>query len=268
MTQILSNTQSMNFTNRWIWCQYSQGAGGKMICAMLQLSTRVHPWYTNIRENFEEFVESRIKINPLTHMDNEPHPPYHIKWYSRQLPFTRGDNLTIQQAEELFRKNNQVYEHNYFLTMHWHKPYFPDWFTGRSISIINDKVSLNFLKNRRDALFYTWKDNTVYSKRFLPAHLVHTNFTKPFKDHPPREKIFHSKEKFYKEEFYEDPEVFPLFKKNNDTRVKLNINLSDFWNRSGSDIATKINEAFDLDIDLKKADYLLDSWLKTNSKFL
>ena len=265
MTQILSNTQSMNFTNQWIWCQYSPGAGGKMLCTMLQLSTKVHPWYDNIRENFEEFVEYKIKINPETHMRNEPRAPYNIKWFSRQLPFTRGDNLTIQQAEEMFKKNNQVYEYNYFLTMHWHKPYFPEWFTGQAISIINDKDSLNFLKKRRDAIFYKWKDKTVYLKRFNPAYV---DFPNTFQDHPITEKLFDSKDQFYRAEFYEDPEVFPLFNKNNDTRVKLNINLSDFWNKRGSDIAIKINEAFDLDINLKKADYLLDSWLKNNLKFL
>ena len=237
---------------------------------MLQLSPKVHPWYNNIQGNFKDFkkfVESKINMNPATHMKDEPQPPYHILWYSRQLPFTRGDNLTIQQAEELFRKNNQVYEYNHFLTMHWHKPYFPDWFTGQSISIINDKDSLNFLKNRRDAIFYIWKDNTVYFKRFLPAQFK-KKFGNTLKDHPITEKIYNSKDEFYKTEFYEDPEVLPLCKKNYDTRVKLNINLSEFWNRSGSDIATKINEVFDLDINLKKADYLLDSWLKNNLKFL
>jgi hypothetical protein len=267
MTQILSNTQSMNFTNRWIWCQYTPGAGGKMLCSMLQLSTKVHPWYNNIRENFEEFIESKIKINPVTHMKDEPHWPYDLFWYTRQLPFTRGDDLSTQEAERLFKEKNRAYE-DYFLVMNHCKPYFPDWFTGQAISIINDKNSLNFLKNRRDAIFYKSEGDTVYLKRFLSDYCGHSNIVSNFKDHPPTEKIFHSKEDFYKEEFYEHPEVFQMFEKNNDTRVKLYINLSDFWNIRGSDIATKINEAFDLDIDLKKANYLVDSWLKNNSKFL
>jgi hypothetical protein len=267
MTQILPNTQSMNFTNQWIWCQYSPGAGGRMLCSMLQLSTKVHPWYNNIRENFEEFIESKIKVNHVTHMKDEPHWPYDLFWYTRQLPFTRGDKLSIQEAERLFKEKNRAYEEE-FLTMGWAKPYFPDWFMGRAISIINDKDSLGFLKKRRDVIFYKWKDNTVYFKRFLPSDIPNSNIVSKFKDHPHTEKIFDSKDEFYKEEFYEHPEVFPLFEQSNDARVKLNINLSDFWNKSGSDIATKINEAFDLDIDLKKADYLLDCWSKHNLEFL
>ena len=258
----------MSLTDRWIWCQYTPGAGGKMLCSMLQLSTKVHPWYNDFRENFEEFLESKIKVNPITHMRDESYPPYNISWFTRQLPFTRGDNLSTQEVERLFKENNRVYKYDHLLTMHWHKPYFPEWFKGQSISIINDKDSLNFLKKRRDAIFYKWRDETVYLKRFLPVHIAHGNFANTFKDHPQTEKIFHSKEEFYKEEFYKDPEVFSLFEKNNDTRVKLNIDLSDFWNKSGSEIATKINEEFELDIDLKKADLLLDCWLEHNSAFL
>jgi hypothetical protein len=257
----------MSLIKQWIWCQYTPGAGGKMLCSMLQLSKKVHPWYSNILDNFEEFVESKIKIDPVSHMKDEPHWPYDLSWYTRQLPFTRGDDLSIQEAERLFQEKNRVYD-DQFLTMHWNKPYFPDWLTGQAISIINDKDGLNFLKNRRDAIFYKWKDNKVYFKRFLPSDIANGNFVKNFKDHPTTQKIFYSKEDFYKEEFYEHPEVFPLFEKSNDARVKLNINLSDFWNRSGSDIATEINEAFDLDINLKKADYLIDTWLKINIKFL
>ena len=97
---------------------------------------------------------------------------------------------------------------------------------------------------------------------------LQSNLTKIFKDNPAVKKTFNSKEEFYKEEFYNNPEVFSLLETNNDERVKLNINLSDFWNKSGSHIASQLNEAVNLDIDLKKADYLLDSWLKNNLKFL
>ena len=258
----------MSSINKWIWCQYTPGAGGKMLCSMLQLSTKVHPWYDTIKENFEEFVESKIKIDSLTHMKYEPHYPYNLFWYTRQLPFTRGDDFTTQQAEQLFKEKNQNQNYNYFLTMHWTKPYFPKWFTGQAITIVNDKKSLDFLKKRRDAIFYKWDDNTVHFKRFLSNSVYQSNLTKIFKDNPAVKKTFNSKEEFYKEEFYNNPEVFSLLETNNDERVKLNINLSDFWNKSGSHIASQLNEAVNLDIDLKKADYLLDSWLKNNLKFL
>jgi hypothetical protein len=257
---------SMSKINKWIWCQYTPGAGGKMLCSMLQLSPNVHPWYNCIRENLKQFVNLKININSTTHMKKEPHAPYDISWYTRQLPFIRGDNLTTQEAENLFKERNLKY--SLYLTMGWFKPYFPNWFSGRAITIINDKDSLNFLKNRRDAIFYKWKDTTVYFKRFIPRHIYNGNLIKNFKENPQIKKIFYNKDDFYKQEFYENPEVFSFLKKNNDKRVKLNINLSSFWNRSGAHLAKKINEKFDLNIDLKKADYLLDNWLKNNRKFI
>ena len=141
----------MSLTDRWIWCQYTPGAGGKMLCSMLQLSTKVHEWENNLRENWQKFVDSKIRISALTHMKDEPHWPYNLSWYTRQLPFSRGDDLTMKEVENLFNKNNRTYG-DYYLTMHWNKPYFPKWFTGQVVSIINDRDAITFLKKRRDAI--------------------------------------------------------------------------------------------------------------------
>jgi len=257
----------MNLTDRWIWCQFTPGAGGKMLCSIMQLSTKVHAWENSIRDNFQGFIQSKIRVNPLTHMKDEPHWPYDLSWYSRQLPFSRGDDLSTQEVERLFNENNETYD-NHLLTMAWNKPYFPKWFTGQVVSIVNDKDAITFLKKRRDAFFYQWDGDVVLLKRFIPAYIVNGQLVSKFKDHPQTEKTFKNKEEFYKEEFYGNPEVFSLFEKNSDPVVKLNINLSDFWNRSGSDIAKDINEALRLDIDLEKADLLMDSWVEHNADFL
>jgi hypothetical protein len=257
----------MSLTDRWIWCQYTPGAGGKMLCSMLQLSTKVHEWENNLRENWQRFVDSKIRISALTHMKDEPHWPYNLSWYTRQLPFSRGDDLSIQEADRLFKEKNQACE-DYYLTMHWNKPYFPEWFTGQVVSIINDKDAITFLKKRRDAIFYQWDGDVVLLKRFIPAHISNGKLVSKFRDQPQTEKIFKDKEEFYKEEFYEHPEVFHFFENNNDPKVKLNINLSNFWSRSGSAIAKEINEVFDLDIDLEKANYLVDQWVINNQQYL
>jgi hypothetical protein len=257
----------MSLTDRWIWCQYTPGAGGKMLCSMMQLSTKVHAWENDIKDNLHRFVDSKIRISPSTHMKDEPQWPYNLSWYTRQLPFSRGDDLTIKEVETLFNKNNRSYS-DYYLTMNWCKPYFPEWFMGRVVSIINDTDAIKFLKKRRDDIFYMWDGDVVILKRFVPTHIYNPKLVNKFTDQPETEKTFKDKTIFYKKEFYEHPEVFPLFEKNNDPKVKLNINLSDFWNRSGSDIAKEINEVLGLDIDLEKANYLVDQWIISNQQYL
>ena len=256
----------MNLINDWLWCQYTPGAGGKLLCAMLQLSKKVDAWNDLIRSDINLFIETKIKISHETHMKNEIHFPYDLYWYTRQLPFKRGDDLSNNEAQKLFDIKNSVYDKK--LNMIWTKPYFPKWFTGQAITIINDNDSLEFLRRRRDRLFYKWEGNKVYFKRYNPETCGNTTVAKTFSDHPEQEKIYEDKTDFYNEQFYKDLTVNSLRKKPNDERVICHINLSDFWKLSGSQIATTLNETLDLEIDNSKADLLVESWIDNNKKFI
>ena len=138
----------MQLTKDWIWCSYTPGAGGKMICSILQLDSKTHPWYTELNKDLDKFINEKIKIPHYYHMKNEPHWPYNLSWYTRQLPFTRGDEFTTEEAEQLFSKhnNNLIKEDMKLLLyknfiMHWCKPYLPNWFKGQALQIVNDKIT-------------------------------------------------------------------------------------------------------------------------------
>lgn len=266
----------MQLTKDWIWCSYTPGAGGKMICSILQLDSKTHPWYTELNKDLDKFINEKIKIPHYYHMKNEPHWPYNLSWYTRQLPFTRGDEFTTEEAEQLFSKhnNNLIKEDMKLLLyknfiMHWCKPYLPNWFKGQALQIVNDKESLEFLKKRRDVIFYEWKDNLVYQKRFITNHIFRPEQVHNYdKNEVKTVERFDSIEKFYKQEFYSNPEVKGFFSPSNDSRIKLHLNLSDIWSRGAGYITEKINYAFDFDIDEKKVKLIIDAWVKNNKKFL
>lgn len=256
----------MNVTNDWIWCQYSPGAGGKIICALLQLSNKVHPWHSDIHDNFQNFIRSKILISHENHLRNEMQAPYQLSWFTRQLPFTRGDNLDPDEIDAIWMETNKKYEQ--LLTMHWCKPYFPNWFQGRAVRIVNDSRSMDFLRKRRDPIFYEWKERTVYFKRFIPEWIYNNHLIKKFNDDPEFHMEYENKSDFYKEHFYENPEIKQLQVSATHKQVLCNINLSDMLTMPGSKIAEKINSVFDLDINLEKADLLLKHWLDNNKKFI
>ena len=263
---LLSIITFMNLIKDWLWCQYTPGAGGKLLCAILQLSEKIDAWNDLLRSDFDLFIETKIKIDHDTHMKHEIKFPYDLYWYTRQLPFTRGDQLSIDEAQKLFDTKNGVYDKK--LNMPWTKPYFPKWFTGQAITIINDDDGLEFLRRRMDKLFFKWEGNKVYFKRFIPETCTNTKVANTFSDHPVQEKIYEDMNDFYNEQFYKDPTVSGLRTKPNDKRVVCDINLSDFWKLTGFQIATKLNEKFDLEIDVSKADLLVESWIDANKEFI
>ena len=251
----------------WFWVQYTGGAGGKLLCALLQLSEKVHVWDESVKSNLSQFIDKRIRIDRHDHMKKEIHFPYDLHWYSRQLPFKRGDDLTNQQAQTLFDTYNNI-SHGLILNMLWVKPYLPNWFNGNCITIINDPRSLSFLRKRRDALFYEWEGNTVSFKRFIPEKCGNTRVAQMFSDHPELKKTYVDRKKFYQEHFYDHPEVIGLMEPKSDPRIGLTINLSDFWLGSGRNIARKINSKYGLGIDLDKADLLIDAWVRHNKDLI
>ena len=88
-----------------------------------------------------------------------------------------------------------------------------------------------------------------------------------FNDNPTCEEVFETKESFYDKEFYNHPEIKSLTQIQTDPRVVYNINLSDLLTKPGSEIATTLNNIFNLDIDLEKADYLYKKWVTNQMAF-
>ena len=255
----------MSLSKDWIWCQYTPGSGGKTLLTLMQLSKKIHSWYDELDTNFEKFVEERIMIDPEVHMQKEIQPPYDISWYTRQLPFTRGDDLSEEEAGNIFKENNKQYDQT--LVMPWTKPYLPKWYKGKVIAILNDPASMDFLKKRRDVIFYKWEGNTVFQKRFMPQHCANPHLATRFNDNPKYKEVFETKESFYDKEFYNHPEMKGLTQIQTDPRVVYNINLSDLLTKPGSEIATRLNNIFNLDIDLDKADYLYQKWVSYQTTF-
>ena len=252
-----------NVTDNWIWCQFTPGAGGKMLSTILQLSKNVHSWNETIDKDFTKYVEDKIVISKNKHMKNEPHFPYKLNWFTRQLPFSRGDELTDEEVQKHFTEQNKI-NADQILIMPWFKPYLPKWFRGRVLRILNDKDSMDWLRKRRDDIFYRWDGNTVYHKRWMPEEIANNSLATKFSDNPEWEEVFESKDVFYEKEFFNHPEVSPMCAHDPDTRIKLEINLSDLLKKDSQAMVMECNRAFGLDIDLSKAKYLIDSWRNNN----
>jgi hypothetical protein len=266
MSKYATISIGMNISKHWLWAQYSPGAGGKMLCTILQLSPKVHSWYDDIRNNFDAFIEKKVKIPAENHLKLEPHAPYKISWFTRQLPFRRGDDIDPADLDSIWNKENLNYDK--LITMHYCKPYFPKWFQGKAIRIINDKDSLSFLQKRRDAIFYKWEGNKVWFKRFVQNDIHNKHLVNRFKDDPPDNKIYTNMDDFYKEEFENNPEIKAFCEDTSDQIVCCSIELSDILNIRSKKITEKINRAFDLEIDSSKVQHLLDVWVDHNKKFI
>ena len=238
--------------NDWIWVCYTPGAGGKLLAVLLQFDDSVDQWYdytdldTFISERFVPH-ENQIETEPVTNLD--------VRWYTRQLPFTRGDDLTTEQAWNYYIQAND--NTNNIKVVQWHKPYLPKWYNGRTISIRTDEKSTTWLRNRRDHLFYTWNGNTVTLKRFLSRR----GNAKKYADDPQTEYVYVNKDDFYQKEFYTDPEVTGC------CETDYTIMLDSFLHQDSAEMIKSINANMNLNINIDKGSVLVDKWRSLNEKF-
>ena len=253
---------------KWIWIQYTPGAAGKLLCAVIQLSQNVDSWLSELDKDYKNFVNKRILIRANDHLKHEITWPYNIDFYARQLPFTRGDDLTSEQAEKIFKEKNKATEKH--IVTPWTKPYIVNWFKGKVVSIINDKKSIDFLKNRRDIIFYEWQGNTVLYKGNIKKYISkkRRHLIGKFYDDPIVEKVFNNKEEFYQDEFYNNPTVAGLMKNQTDKKVVLNVPLSSLWLGSLDELIQNLNEQLKIKIPTEKAKWLINAWVEHNKKFL
>tara|TARA_B100001057_G_scaffold459195_1_gene509133 strand:+ start:1250 stop:1993 length:744 start_codon:yes stop_codon:yes gene_type:complete len=243
--------------NNWIWTAYTPGSGGKLLCVLLQLDeSSVDPWYDY--SDIDQFINERF-ISNKNLIEYEPIPNVDVRWYTRQLPFTRGDDLTTEQAWNKWTDANKNPDN--IVVVGWNKPYIPKWYNGRVLSLINDDKSMTWLKNRRDHLFFTWNENTVTLDRFLNKRGNNNKYP----DDPETEIVYENRDDFYLENFYEDPEVLwynsPKF--NNDHYIMLD----DMLNQDPKELIQAINENMNLDISMDKGIHLVTKWRLLNEKY-
>lgn len=190
-----------------LFVQYAPGAGGRFLIVCCTTSNRVANWLPVDLPDPVEFTTERF-CNPIysDHMKTEPKPPYSMGWFTRQYPFTRGDNLSRKQAEKLLLTDEVIaneLSHNRFIPEYYGKHYFPKWFNGKVITLVNDTQSDVWLLERRKRVFYMHKNNIVHKLRYMPNFITNSHIVKQYSDQPQTEFSCTDLDSFVKEDFTE-----------------------------------------------------------------
>jgi RNAse (barnase) inhibitor barstar len=157
--------------NNLLWVQYTPGAVGRILLICTTTSSAVGNWISDPLPDPVEFTTNHLCSRVSSdHMNNEPQTPYDISWYTRNVMFTRGDNLTTKEVYAYLQKDSRAVsdlKQGKLLANGYQKPYIPTWFKNEKlITIYNDQPSLAWLLNRRKEVFYKWFDNEVHLLRY------------------------------------------------------------------------------------------------------
>jgi len=262
----MSTSQSVN----WLWIQYTPGAGGKFFASLSQLCENVDKWDNDLVDNTEVFTKERLLMSLEDRILLEPRFTYDLSYFTRQLPMTRGDDMTLEEANKKFYELNPSirYDKNMHLETQWHKPYLPKWFDGKVITLDNDEKSMEWLRKRRDACFYKWEGDKVIHKRFHPQYIPGKQLAKKYFDTTTIEEHYTNKDDFYKKYFYQDPEVYGLIEPIKEYDKRLKINLSDLLYADTKDLLEPVCEFLQSTLDFEKARYIHELWKIQNLKIL
>lgn len=213
-----------NAIDNLLFVQYSPGAGGRMFLVCCTTSNKLANWLPDELPDPIEYTR-KMFCNPVKqdHMKTETQPPYKLSWFTRQPPFTRGDNLTRDQAETLFLEDpiiqNEIVNKR-LIPIYYVKKYYPTWFQGKVITLVNDEYTTEWLMQRRKDVFYKVENSKVYKLRYMSEHINNSQNIKKFSDQPQTE--------FAQEEFNnilkQDFDVECL-----DPGPGININLNDYF---------------------------------------
>ena len=156
-----------------LWVQYTPGAGGRILLICCTTCENVGNWIDEPLPDPIKFAEEKFCVsNAKDHMNNEPITPYDIKWYTRNVLFDRGDNLTKEQAHKYMIECKLTKKHldkELLIANVWQKPYIPMWAKDEKIiTIVTDEDSMPWLLERRKKVFYEWFDNKVHLLRYKP----------------------------------------------------------------------------------------------------
>ena len=254
----------------WLWVLYTPGAGGKFLCTLCQLCEKVDTWDHALHTSTDQYLQTKL-LMPLTqHILHEPRFPYDLSYFTRQLPMTRGDGMTKEESVKKFYEHNpeQTFDSNKYISLQWHKPYLPEWFDGKVITLVNDDASFDWLKKRRDGAFYEWNGNEVTHKRFHPDYIPGKKLAKKYFDTTNVFEKFDNKQDFYKKYFYEDVEVQGLIEPITEYKDRQKINVSDLLFKNTKTLVEPICDFIQSKIDMDKASYIHDKWKKMNTKLL
>lgn len=211
--------------DKLLFIVYAPGAGGRILNVCVSTSNSVANWIVGDLPDPVEYVQKKF-CNPIKdkHLGTEPHPPYRMTWFTRQLPFTRGDDLTVEQACKYLLDDNIIAEeisNNRLISIPYTKPYLPNWYTSKTIALVNDHDSNAWIQQRRREVLYKVENKIVYKLRFLADFINPVN--KPlvhlYTDHPESEFPVEQLDKKLIEDF-EKEKVSAKF--------DININISDF----------------------------------------
>jgi len=169
--------------NKLLWIQYTPGAAGRALLVCCTTSDAVGNWIDSPLPDPYEFTLERFCVPEGTdHMANEPTTPYDTKWYTRNVVFDRGDDLTETEAYnslltcELSKKH---YNENKMIANVWHKPYIPTWAKSiKVITICSDNQTMPWLLQRRKEILYKWFENKVHLLKYMPSHAPVGNHAK------------------------------------------------------------------------------------------
>ncbi len=258
-----------NLTNNWTWVAYSAGAAGKIICNIIQQSKQYDKWYSKSdTADLDAFCKTHMPTKLDKHLSKETNQPYKLNWYTREMPYTRGDNLSVKQV------NNYIVTHDpkiegKKLVLPYTKTKYPKWFAGKIVQIVNDKDSIDFLRNRRDQIFYKWLDSNRVNflqrdPKYHPKRIQ--KIMQSYKDTPPHIEYYQSKEHFHKHVFYNNEEIIRYSKKIKDKRIVAHINFSDIINNNLSAILRQLQDGLETKITKSRAKIILDNWQLQNQK--
>ena len=152
--------------NKFLFVQYTGGAGGRAVSCCLQTAHKVGSWW-NHRPNPETLASQHS--NNTSHTRQEPDAEYKLSWLSRTYGIDRGNNLTKEQVNDLLNQEElleDVLKNKKYIIVPWHKHPLPQWFEGTLIQIINDNQSFSWLTTRRKKLFYVETDEGVIETRY------------------------------------------------------------------------------------------------------
>ena len=160
--------------NKLLWIQYTPGAAGRALLVCCTTSDAVGDWIDLPLPDPYKFTNEHFCVTDVTeHMNTEPITPYNISWYTRNVLFNRGDNLTETEAyNNLLRcpLSKKHYDENKMIANVWHKPYVPTWANNiKVITICCDNKTMPWLLQRRKEVFYEWYENEVHLLRYKSA---------------------------------------------------------------------------------------------------
>ena len=152
--------------NKFLFVQYTGGAGGRAVSCCVQTADKVGSWWS--QQPIPETLAS-FHTNDVNHVRREPDAEYKLRWLSRTYGVDRGDRLTKEEVGELLREEKllkDIVDKKKYIIVSWHKHRVPLWFDGKLIQIINDEDSLAWLTGRRKKLFYVETDEGVIEARY------------------------------------------------------------------------------------------------------